>query len=95
MGLGDFILYKNMERKFEVRGLVSFSLVVPAFLEACISASSFGVSLRHYLRLASQPGLVKNEKQEKKLILRVLFVNLILVQLSKKVYVFKLVHTFI
>lgn len=55
-----------MERKFEVRGLVSFSLVVPAFLEACISASSFGVRLRHYLRLASQPGLVKNEKQEKK-----------------------------
>lgn len=66
MGLGDFILYKNMERNFEVRGLVSFSLVVPAFLEACISASSFGVRLRHYLRLASQPGLVKNEKQEKK-----------------------------
>ena len=44
MGLGDFILYKNMERKFEVRGLVSFSFVVRAFLEACILASSFDVS---------------------------------------------------
>ena len=44
MGLGDFILYKNMERKFEVRGLVSFSFVVRAFLEACISPSSFDVS---------------------------------------------------
>ena len=44
MGLGDFVLYKNMERKFEVRGPVSFSFIVRAYLEACIMASSFDVS---------------------------------------------------
>ena len=54
MGLGDFVLYKNMERKFEVRGPVSFSFIVRAYLEACIMASSFDVSpLAQYLRIPS------------------------------------------